>query len=253
MKNITKAEFCKLKNIHSLHLIYLFPLLLAIIALITFVLDFNEGAIPRDTNPNFVLFRRFYLTFYSLFSPIILMLVYYAILQIEFKNKAWENLYILTSSKQKIYQSKMIVGLGITTLYVLASSIFILIVHFIIRIFFQDNFEFEKYHFYRELSIYPKYLITYWMLCLIIFNFFFYIENAILSVGCMAFLLLFSAFTIKPSWTVYWPLSYPFKVEGTYILPKTVSKTFLLYSAVLIPIIYLTRLWIFTRFFKPEK
>lgn len=252
MPSITKAEFFKLKRIPSLHLIYLFPLVITAISVIIFMHDMSGNLIPADANPYFVLTRRFYLMFYSFLSPIILMLVYYAVLQIEFKNKSWENLYILTGSKRQIYKSKIIVGMAVTLLYVLASFLFILVAHLVVRMVFHNNFDYGKYTLSRELLLYPKYLVTYWVLCIIIFNYFFYVENAILSVGCMMFILVFSAMTLRYHWKIYSPFSYPYMVQGTYIIPG-MSNDFLLYSIILIPVLYIIGLYLYNKLFKAKR
>jgi len=249
---MTKAEFFKLKNIKSLHLLYLYPLSISVIALIIFIHDMDGNIIPANANPNFVLFKRFYLSFYTFLSPVILTLIYYAILQVEFKNKAWENLYILTGAKYRIYTSKMLVGIVVTTVYVVASFLFVLLVQLVIRMLFHNYFEFEKYSLFDELMLYPGYLVTYWMLCIIVFNFLFYVENAILSVGGMTFLLIFSSLILKPKWTIYLPFTYPFRVAGTYKNTE-VSDVFFLYSAILIPIVFFAGLYFFTSFYEVKK
>lgn len=252
MHNIIKAEFYKLKRLPGLHLVYGFPLVITLISVIIFIHDRSSGLIAADANPYFVLTRRFYLMFYSFLSPIILMLIYYSILQVEFKNRSWENLYILAGSKQKIYRSKIIVGMAVTLLYVLASFVFILLAHLAMRMLFHNNFDYGKFTLSRELLLYPEYLITYWMLCIIIFNYFLYIENAILSVGCMTFILIFCAITLRSHWKIYSPFSYPYMVEGTYIVPK-MSKDFLLYSVILIPLFYIAGLYLYIKLFKPKR
>lgn len=214
MKNIIKAEYYKLKHIKSLHLVYLFPLLLVMVALY----DFIRIAHNMDTHsdPTIFFLTHLFIGFFDFFSPFFIAIIVFAIIQIEFKNKSWENLILLTRSKRDIYFSKLLIIVSFSILYCLVAYVGFLVGKSFLS-FLYPHLPFEKNtHNLELLILFLRYTTSFCMLAILFLNIFLYIQNSIIALGSVFFVLISSLFILNEKWAIYFPLTYSYKVGRNF-------------------------------------
>jgi|GEM_PF-4083167 len=214
MKNIIKAEFYKLKRIKSLHLVYLFPLLLIMVALYDFIRVAKNMDAQSDTTR--FLLSHLFLGFFDFFTPFFIAILVFSIMQIEFKNKSWENLMLLTRSKRDIYFSKLLVVVSFSILYCVVTYIGFLVGRSFLS-FLYPALSFGKNTYNPELLIlFLRYTLVYSMLAILFLNIFLYIQNPIIALGSVFFVLVSSLIILKEKWAIYFPLTYSYKVSRKF-------------------------------------
>lgn len=214
MKNIIKAEYYKLKRIKSLHLVYLFPLLLIMVALY----DFIRVAKNMDghSDPTIFFLSHLFAGFFDFFSPFFIAIIVFAIVQIEFKNKSWENLMLLTRSKRDIFFSKLLIVVSFTILYCVVAYIGFIAGKSLLS-FIYPNLPFKKSpHNLELLILFLRYTIVFSMLAILFLNIFLYIQNPIIALGSVFFVLISSLFILNEKWSIYFPLTYSYKVSRKF-------------------------------------
>ncbi len=214
MKNIIQAEYYKLKRINSLHLVYLFPLLLIIVALY----DFIRVAHNMDTHsdPTTFFLTHLFIVFFDFFSPFFIAIIVFAIIQIESKNRYWENLILLTRSKRDIYFSKLLILVSFSILYCIVAYVGFILGKSLLS-FLYPNLAFGKNnHNPKILILFFRYTITFSMLAILFLNIFLYIQNSIIALGSVFFVLISSQFILKEKWAIYFPLTYSYKVSRNF-------------------------------------
>lgn len=250
MKNIIKAEYYKLKHIKSLHLVYIFPLLLIMVSLY----DFIRGAQNMNTNldPTMIFLTHLFLGFFDFFSPFFIAIIVFAIIQIEFKNKSWENLMILTRSKTDIYFSKLVIVVSFTILYCIVSYIGFLSGKSLLSLLY-PNLPFGVHsHTQTVIILFLRYTLTFCLLSTLFLNIFLYIQNPIIALGSVFFVLISSLFILKEKWAIYFPLAYSYKVSRSFG-DLYFWNDIMVFSAIWTGFLILTGYLIFVRFWNANK
>lgn len=249
MKSIIKGEYYKLKRIRSLHLVYLFPLLLVGISLYDFIR--SAPKIDTHSDPTAILLHHLFINFFSFFSPFFIAIIVFTIIQIEFKNRSWENLMLLTRSKRDIYFSKMVVVVSFAILYCLITYLGLFAGKTLLS-FLYPNFHFEKNTHNLELLIFfLRYTVTFCLLAILFLNIFLYVQNPIIALGSVFFVLIFSQFLLNAHWAIYFPLTYSYNVArkfGDVFFWNDILFASTAWIVVLIALGY----FIFVRFWNPN-
>lgn len=214
MKSIIKAEYYKLKRIKSLHVVYLFPLLLIIVALYDFIRVAHN--MDAHSDPTMFFLTHLFRGFFDFFSPFFIAIIIFAIIQIEFKNRSWENLILLTRSKRDIYFSKLLIIVSSAILYCLVTYIGFLSGKSLLSTLYPHLPFGENTHNLELIVLFLQYTTTFCMLAILFLNIFFYIQNPIIALGGVFFVLISSLFILKEKWAIYFPLTYSYEVGRNF-------------------------------------
>ncbi|KAA2239408.1 hypothetical protein F0L74_24715 [Chitinophaga agrisoli] len=217
-----KAETLKLRRVHSLHLLYIFPVLLAIIAMFVFMKE-SAGMDP-EVNPRLTFLYRLYFGFYTYFSPLTMGLLVFSMLQMEHKGKTWESVLLLPIPRYQLYLGKLMVTSTCVLFYVTVSWLsYRLAIQVLAGMY--PQLPFADYSDGIETGLFfLRFGLVLWMLAVIFFNVYLYLPNALFALGGAFFVLTGSFLLVKQHWAIYFPFAYPSIVSKTYGITRFWDK-----------------------------
>ena len=213
MKRVFYAEIYKLKRIKALYLVLVLPLLLIGLSVFDFVK--NAGEMAPGSNGGRLFLYHFFLNFFTFFSPFFIALFVFSLVQMEFKNGAWENLILLIRNRFQIFLSKMLVAISIGIGYCLVTYICFSVSRAGLTILY-PNLNFSQVANVSILMLFAQFVTVYTMMIVIFFNLYLYFENPIAALGVVFFLLVLGLVIVGSRYYIYFPFTYSFKLVRSF-------------------------------------
>lgn len=207
-----KYEFLKIRRIKGLHLVYIFPILMSLIALVEMLKRIRSSASQELIPP----FSSFYFQFFVMFSPIVVVLILYSLIQVENKNKMWESSLLLPVNKGTIYLSKVLISVIFVLAYCLISYFSYVGSILLCHTFFSESIGLSYGDNMVLILFYSRIFLSFLLYAILAIPIFIYIESAITALGTFLFLIFLSLFLTQKSWYPYYPFSYHIIVFKSY-------------------------------------
>ncbi|MBG6235174.1 hypothetical protein IWX76_001742 [Pedobacter sp. CAN_A7] len=218
--SLIKYELIKNKRIRGLHLVYLFPLLMSTIAM----MELFKRLGLATTNQVVPLFSTFYFQSYIMFSPIIIALILYSLIQVENKNQMWESSLLLPISKVRIYLGKVFISVVFIFAYCLISYLSYVAIIFICITFYPDHIALNLHDNYLLIIFHSRMLMAFILYGVLVIPIFIYIESAITALGIFLFFIFLGLFLTQKSWYMYYPFSYHITVLKNHMTDYNLFK-----------------------------
>ena len=215
-----KYEFLKVKRLRGLHLVYVFPLLMSGIALMEMLKRISLSA-PAQIIPSF---STVYFQFYVLFSPLVIALILFSLIQVENKNKMWESSILLPIGKGRIYLGKVLISVVFILSYCIISYLFYMGILFICKAFYPEMIGINHTDNIVLIIFFSRIGVSLILYASLLIPVFIYIDSVILALGTFLFFITLSLFLTQKSWYFYYPFSYHLSVLNTFRAEYDVLK-----------------------------
>jgi hypothetical protein len=218
--NWIKYELLKTKRIRGLHLVYLFPILMSGITLFEMFKHLSSVASSQMIPP----FSSFYFRFFIMFSPIIIALILFSLIQVEHKNQMWESSMLLPINKAKIYLGKVMISIFFIFAYCIFSYVCYVATIFICMAFYPDNIALSLHDNAILIQYHLRIVLAFVLYGVLFIPIFIYIESAIAALGLFLFFIFLGFFLTQKSWFIYYPFSYHISVFNNFMSGYNVFK-----------------------------
>jgi len=211
MKTI-RYELLKVKRLRGLHLVYIFPILTSGIALFEMFKRIYASPLHEVIPP----FSSFYFQFYMMFSPVIIALILFSIVQVENKNHMWESSLLLPISKGEIYIGKVFISVIFIFAYCLFSYLTYVGNILVCMALYPNDMLLNQHDNMLFVVFFFRMFLAFILYALLIIPVFIYIESAITALGIFMFFIFLSLFLTQKSWFMYYPFSYHLTVFSSF-------------------------------------
>lgn len=209
---LIKYEFSKIKRIRGLHLVYVLPLLMSIISFFEISKKISQAVPGQVIWP----ISTIYVQFYVIFSPIVIVLILFSLIQIENRNKMWESNFLLPIGKGEIYIGKTLIGVILVIAYCLISYLSYVGSILLCHTFYSELLVLNQQDHMIMINFFSRMLLSFILYTLIAIPIFIYVESPITALGTFLFCIFLSVFLDKRPWFIYYPFSYHVIVFKTY-------------------------------------
>ena len=214
------AEVYKIKSLKFLYFLYFFPVIILLIALFIFIKDINNIGL----SPYNLFLNKFYLPFYTYFSPLVIALLTHTLIQNEDKNFGWRNMFLMPISKISIFISKISINILLVISYVIISLIFHTLILAILFLCSKEQ-NISNYIDFNLIGVlYSRFNSYFILLTLIYFPIFIYIKESLISIGLVFFLINLSFFILKNENIIYYPFAYWIIISKTSLQDHFLDK-----------------------------
>ncbi len=226
-----RFEFLKIKRVLALHLVYIVPLSISAIGTWELMKSITSSTKAIRIQP----FSVFYFQFYVIFSPIILLLILFPLIQIENKNHMWESNLLLPIRKAKLYLGKICVSVIFVISYCLISYFSYTTGILLCSAFYPGKILLNHTDNIIIILFFSRTFVSFILYSFLAIPVFIFVESAITSLGTFFFCFLLSIFLTQATWYEFYPFSYHITVLNTYKREYVLSQD----KGLLITLIYI--------------
>ena len=209
---LLRFEFLKIKRILGLHLVYIVPIFMSAIGTWELVKRVSSSPAAAIIQP----FSTFYFQFYVLFSPIMIFLILFSLIQVENKNRMWESNLLLPIGKVELYLGKILVSIIFLLSFCIISYFSYIAGILLCGELFPGRLILHHHDNIIIILFFSRIFIAFTLYAFLAIPVFIFIENAITSLGAFFFFILLSLFLTQRTWYWFYPFSYHILVLNSY-------------------------------------